>query len=337
MITRRIRRSLIVVVAGAMLTLAACGGSEEGKSKSSDGDLVEISIGDSTQTPDQLPLYIAADKGYFTDEGLKVNIVKLKTGGSATAAMVSGDIPINGGGPTSIISAVASNVVKAKSFYGLNNTYSYDLVVAPEIKSVEDLRGKTVALSSPGGAAEIAGLALLKSYGLSRDNLKVLNVGNTSDRLAAIAADRIQGTVVPSGSRHLAEAAGGKILVKSEDVDFALPLMAMNVTDKFAAENPDTVRAVVKAMDRAVEFMRDPSNRDAIADILTKDLGYNAADTDLAYTYYTRDIDGFYQVGGALDEKAFTNLLETATELDPTVGKLKLSDVLTTKFLAEGS
>lgn len=313
------------------LTLAGCG--EDAVSADADAT-GELSIGDSTQTPDQLPVYIAADHGMFEKQGLNVHIVKMNTGGSATAAMASGAIPINGGAPTSIISAVSEGAIHARGFYGLNMRFSYDLVTTPAINSVADLKGKKIALSSPGGSADIAGRSYLASEGIDvGTEMTPLNVGNTGDRIAAISTGQIDASLIPSGSREHAESAGCKVLVKSEDIALALPLMAMNVVTEFAEKNPETVRKVVAALDEAVAFLRDPANKEAILKILSERLGYNEADSEASYAYYTRDLPGFYQVGGELSEDAYSELLDAMGKLDPKVENLTLDDVLTTEFL----
>ena len=115
-------------------------------------------------TPDfgYLPLYVARSKGFFKDEGLDLKVIVVNSRVSVPA-LISNEIHFGIGGP-SMTAAIRGAPLKAVFF--IYNTSTFQFTVRPEIRSPSDLRGKTIAISSPGATNDQATRLMLAKLGL---------------------------------------------------------------------------------------------------------------------------------------------------------------------------
>jgi len=157
--------------------------------------LQKLSVAYSNVSADDLASWVAKEAGIYAQNGLDVDL-QLVAGGSKTmAALLSGqeDLTLQGGGE--VLSATASGadlVVLA----ALAPVYPYLLEVSADIKTVDDLRGKKVGVSSPGGSADIASRVALKKQGIDPDvDVNFVAVDSHANRTAALISGAIQAGV----------------------------------------------------------------------------------------------------------------------------------------------
>jgi NitT/TauT family transport system substrate-binding protein len=141
-------------------------------------------------------VHIAKDRGLFAKYGLTVESVYIPGGSTNVQVLVSGSLDLSqlSGAP-----GVAANLEGADLVYvlGLLDKLNYQLATRPEIKSVEQLKGKKFGVSRFGSSADFGMRALLKRLGV--DPVKeatILQIGDEPARIAAITSGNIDGTVV---------------------------------------------------------------------------------------------------------------------------------------------
>ena len=130
------------------------------------------------------PLMIAIDKGYYAAEGLDIEMIKVG-GGVSTPALIAGEVPYT----TSSGSAISAIIGGAplKVIYTTEDRPGYELwTVSPDIKSVNDIKGKAVAIQTRGDTNEIAMSIFLKSHGLPANAVSYLASGSEENKLAAM-------------------------------------------------------------------------------------------------------------------------------------------------------
>jgi hypothetical protein len=123
-----------------------------------------IRIGFPSVAFQELPLFAASKRGFFRAEGLNVELIQI-AGSPAVAALLSGDVDYIT--HNSRIIATAARGGGVKSLFNYVAKPIYYLVTLPEIKQAKELQGRTVAVSSFGGAAHYITRQLLEFYGLS--------------------------------------------------------------------------------------------------------------------------------------------------------------------------
>src|SRR5215510_9927688 len=110
----------------------------------------KLVIGYASTTPRLMPLWIARDQGFFAKYGIESEPVLLRSGATLVTGMASGDVQIGRTAGAAVLSAVAAgHDIKMLATFSSRN--SYDVVVRPNIKRPEDLRGKKLAINSVGG------------------------------------------------------------------------------------------------------------------------------------------------------------------------------------------
>lgn len=178
-----VKRPFLVSVLS--LLLAGAGEAQEAK---------KIKIGYPAISYNQIHIWVAKDAGLFRKHGLDAEIIFFRGGQMATQALVAGDPPIVNIGTVVQAGLQGHDVVLIGSS---ENSYNYSVVARPEIKRVEDLKGKRLGISGFGSASHNASLILLKRFKMEPvKDVALVVTGTTSDRLAAVEAGRIDATIL---------------------------------------------------------------------------------------------------------------------------------------------
>jgi NitT/TauT family transport system substrate-binding protein len=160
----------------ALSVLGISGGFVEG------ADKVRISVTNPNMS--FLPSGVALKKGFFKDDGLEVEIIRMNVPNIITA-LVTGDI-----GYTLLFGSVVRGALRGmpmRALASLLDGSTHALVAKPEYKSGKELKGKTVGIGNFGGTDEVAGRMMLKSFGLDTEkDLKFIALGPDRARLAAL-------------------------------------------------------------------------------------------------------------------------------------------------------
>jgi ABC-type nitrate/sulfonate/bicarbonate transport system substrate-binding protein len=183
----------------------------------------------------QLPAFVAQEKGFYKQERLEVLIIVMD-GTVATRAMIGGDIDFN----LAFASGVSAilNGAPVKGVMGITNRGTQSFVVKPEINSAADLKGKIVGVSGFGGSTHHGALLVLDHLGLDPKDVSILNVGNSSLRLAALRFKKIDATILDTAFERKAEELGFKRLVSLADLG-EIPSTGITVTTTKLKEQPD--------------------------------------------------------------------------------------------------
>src|SRR5919107_5833863 len=180
--------------------------------------LEKLTIGWSAVAGSQAPFWITKEAGLFEKNGLDVVMIFLDGGSRATQAMMSGDLPIaQVGGNAPVVAKLRGADVTLIS--GLLNVLAYSMVVAPEIKRPEDLRGKKLTVSRFGSNSDYATRKILIKWGLKPDiDVAILQIpGGQPARLAAIQSKQVHGMVAQPPVTNLARKFHLGIIAEPED------------------------------------------------------------------------------------------------------------------------
>jgi NitT/TauT family transport system substrate-binding protein len=138
-------------------------------------------------------LFVAADKGYFAQEGLEVEIVQAG-GGVATPALIAGDLQFSGS-PSVALSADMKGA-KLKAIFVGSDQSGFQLWVQPDIKKFEDLKDKQIGIISRGDTTEIGMRYILAKRNLPADFLSYTPMGPGIARVAALQSGSFPGALI---------------------------------------------------------------------------------------------------------------------------------------------
>jgi len=228
---------------------------------------------------------IAADAGFYKKHGLDAEVVYIGSTTVAVSAIVAQDVQIGNGAGSGVANAAVrgADTVSVACFI---NTLPYELVVLDNIKSAEDLKGKSIGISRFGSVSDVAARELLRGLGLKpMEDVKILQVGGASERAAGFSRKIIAGFPSPPGNVHLIP--GGlphRVLANMADLDkpYPLPFICAVTTKSYLAKNRSVVKRVIMALIETGHFFK--TNKDATQKIIAKYLrGANKAYLDSSY------------------------------------------------------
>ncbi|HEX9443076.1 MAG TPA: ABC transporter substrate-binding protein, partial [Candidatus Binatia bacterium] len=122
------------------------------------------------------PAIVAQKKGLLAKNGIEATFIFIEGGTRALSAMIAGETPLlQVGGTEAIVAGVGgADVVIVSSMV---NALSFDLVVAPEIHRVEDLKGKKLAVSRFGSTTDVGLKLALKKLGFDPKDALFFQIG----------------------------------------------------------------------------------------------------------------------------------------------------------------
>jgi NitT/TauT family transport system substrate-binding protein len=241
-------RNLKTVVSVVVATIVFMAVSPQ-KGLAASASLEKLTIGWSAIAGSQAPFWITKEAGLFEKNGLDVIMIYLDGGSRATQAMMSGDLPIaQVGGNAPVVAKLRGADITLIA--GLLNILAYSMVVSPEIKKPEDLRGKKLTVSRFGSNSDYATRKILLKWGLKPDvDVAVLQIpGGQPTRLAAIQSKQVHGMVAQPPVTNLARKFNMNIIAEPEDFGGAYPTTPVAARISFIKDKRDTVRKFTRAL-----------------------------------------------------------------------------------------
>ena len=157
------------------------------------------------------PLIMAQKKGYFRAEGYDVELIPM-AGGLAVKTLMAGEVNLTSAGTVVAILQGA----KMRLVMGFIRQLPYDLVAAPEIKRVEDLRGKKAAVADRGSVTFFVARSILQAHGLEPDkDVTILSMGRPDVRYQALMMGNVQAVVANFDGTGMLEPKGFHSVAKA--------------------------------------------------------------------------------------------------------------------------
>lgn len=205
------------------------------------------------------PLTLAKEAGIFAKNGLDVTIKKIPQA-SRHLAIASGDIQC---AATTVETWIVwnANGVPTVQLFQLDKSYGADgMVVRNDVKSIKDIKGKTVAASAPGTAPYFTLAWFLKKNGLSVKDVKVVNMEPGPAAQAFIAGQNdVAMTYEPYLSAVRAKPEAGKIIATT--LDYPMIMDTFGCTPDFIAKNEGAVKALAKSYFEALEMIKNDEKK----------------------------------------------------------------------------
>jgi NitT/TauT family transport system substrate-binding protein len=239
-----------------------------------------------------LPTAVARGAGFFKEEGLDVRPVTLSSSGPIMMALLmSGQTDIVIAGAVAILRGIARGA-PVVVVGGHLNRMSYALMTGKELKTVTDLKGKTIGITGIGGMGEFTVVESLRRHGLVKDrDFSVLNIeGGPAARIAALKTGRVQAVPLTPGQRVQAERDGFTVLLDTRDTLTEIPSTIVASTREFAGSSPDKTVRFLRALDKANDLIRRDKEK-AIALGIRHGLRGDVALERKALDYYVADLD----------------------------------------------
>jgi ABC-type nitrate/sulfonate/bicarbonate transport system substrate-binding protein len=274
-------------------------------------------------------IWVAHDAGLFAKEGLDDQMILIPSATQLAQVTVAGDVDIAslGGGP--MMAAVLSGA-DLKVIGNNVNKMIFSIHTKPEVKSIEELRGKRIGVTRFGSSSDVSARYALRKYNLDpQKDVILLQLGSMSSIFGALRSGAIEGALVSPPTQFLSEKIGFKELVSITEMDFAYPNPAMAVPGDLIRKRPDLLDRFMRAYVRGVH--RAITNREFTIRSLAK---YTTV-TDPVLLNKTYD---FY-VGKVVERAPYINMAGMQNALDdlartiPAAKTAKLEQFVDMRFL----
>lgn len=228
---------------------------------SSTGDLYaqekKLIIGYTARDLNNFPLFAAQARGYFKEAGKDVELVQIRSN-IGLSGLLGGSVDYY----TSFSSAVTLAAQQGSPVVGIFSMIerpSLYMVTRPEIRSMPELKGKTIGLGSIGGITVTITRRMLANYGVNANEFTIVSSGDLPVRLAAVKSGAIHATLAGPPAPVQAKELGLNVLASAADtVDF--PLAGLSTAVVKIRNNRAEVIAVLTAMLRGLLFVRSQRN-----------------------------------------------------------------------------
>jgi NitT/TauT family transport system substrate-binding protein len=230
------------------------------------------------------PWFYAQEHGYFKRHGLDTTLAFLESGMKGAQALIGESIEIcaceGAGTVTAYVAGADVRVIGVTLGVLTGNVYA-----AKEIKSPAELKGKKWAISSFGGEAHTAAQLAIKAFGLSEQDITVVQLGNQGNRFGALESGQVSASTFLPPVTGRVEAAGYPKLAELPKLAPDYLSLAPAVSLKTLRNRRPVVKAVLKALAEAtVAYQRDKAG--GVAAIQKQLKIANQRDAELAWDYY---------------------------------------------------
>lgn len=271
------------------------------------------------------PFPLAQKKGFLKEEGFEAEIIRMSST-VQVAALTAGEADYVTG-MSALRGAIQGLPLKVVASYIQGSTQT--LIARGDLKSVKELKGKTIVIGTPGGSPDRHARLMLRHFGLEPDkDVKFASGGLTEGRLARLQQGLIDATVVPVPLDLQAKKLGLNVLARAYEI-FTYPEGGLVTTTKKIKEKPDEVKRVIRAGIKASRYIK--TNRDGTIQFLME---WQRIDREIAtgtYEYLAKAIND----EGSVSESGFRLVIEEIKELAKVNREIPLSEVSDLSILRE--
>lgn len=242
-----------------------------GACKNSD-DLVEITLNEVAHSIFYAPMYVAFEKGYFEDEGLKVNLVNGLGADKTMTALLSGDAEIGFMGAEASIYVYNEGAEDYVINFAQLTQRAGNFLVSSDVNEEfywENLKGKTVIGGRAGGMPEMVFEYILKKHNIDpRTDLTIIQ--NIDFGLTAQAFSSGQGDYTiefEPAATSLEKEGAGKVVASLGIESGMVPYTSFSAKKSYIEKNPEIIQKFTNALQRGMDFVAT-HNTDEIAKVI---------------------------------------------------------------------
>lgn len=248
---------------------------------------------------------VASKRGFFKDENLDAEIIRMNANVSITA-LSTGDVDYTMVFASVVRGALRGMPMRVVASYMDSSTHL--LIARPEYKSLRDLKGKTLAVSTYGATSDVAARMMFKQGGVDPEKeLKIIQLGGERARYAALREGIVEVAVLSPPTDSDAIRSGLVVLSRFHE-HYKMPFTGLGVTTRKLKDKPDEVKRMVKALVRANGYVRQ--NRDGTIQTM---MDWIKVDRESAAATYDSTVKIFSE-DGAMSESGLKLVIDQARE-----------------------
>jgi NitT/TauT family transport system substrate-binding protein len=214
------------------------------------------------------PFEIAVEKGFFAAEGITIDRVAAPSSAAVVLQATAGAIDITVQGAfVDVIRAIEKGAPLAIVRI-MVQTPPYELLAKPSIKSLKELKSKTISIGGQKDVTHVYLNRMLEPNGLRDSDVDLVYAGASSARFTALETGAVDAAMLTSPFNFKAADDGFPVVGRTADYITDLPQGGTTVNRNWAARHADTLRRFLVAFNKGFDWFQDRSNRDEAISIM---------------------------------------------------------------------
>jgi NitT/TauT family transport system substrate-binding protein len=277
-----------------------------------------------------LAVVAAQQQGLFKAENLAVEIVSFKGGGPAVQALVSGSVD------ACICAAdhairIANRGLDGKVLVALTEQHGYALVALADspAKTLTDLKGKKLGITSPGSMTDNTLRYFIKEAGLDPDSdVQIIGAGTGVAMIAALQTGAVAAGMLTTPDAQVALADTSKFKLVQDYRQLQYPALDIVVVGRWLTQNPGTARAFARAIVKAQQLIQtDPKVvKAAVAEMFS-------ALTPQLQDEVAKSAPSLLATDGHMARKGYDLMVKMVSSSDPTLEPVPYDQVIALSYL----
>src|SRR5216684_4894181 len=259
------------------------------------------------------PVFIGLDKGFFTAESIKIDLVYVQASAAVIQQLAAGSLNMTmSTGLVDPIRAIDQGAALAILRFEVQAP-PYALMGRSSVKSLKELKGKVISV---GGAKDITRLyadRMLAPNGLKPGEYDFVYAGATTARAQALLGGAVDAAILLPPSNFQVQAAGYNELGLTIEYAPDLAFSGTVVNKAWAGRNGDVVKRVLAAQSKGIEYLNDDRNRAEAVRILVAVSGQKAEDVEKSYDFFRKH--NFFDRTGKVSRAKMNALLDALVTL----------------------
>lgn len=215
-----------------------------------------IRIGYSSISGAYIGIWVAHDAGFFQKEGLEDQIILIPSGSQLAQVIVAGDVDVGSLNGSSVMAADLKGA-NMKIIGNSVNKMIFSIYARPEIKTVEQLKGKKIGISRFGSSTDISARFALRKFNI--DPLKdvtLLQMGAMSSIMGGLQGGSIDAGLVSPPTQFAVDKMGFREIVSITDMNLAFPNPSLVAQGEIIKQKPELIYKFMRAYVRGIHRAR---------------------------------------------------------------------------------
>jgi NitT/TauT family transport system substrate-binding protein len=259
------------------------------------------------------PLFIGIEKGFYAAENVKPDLIFIQSSAAVIQQLSAGSLDMSmSTGIVDPLRAIDQGAALALTRFEVQ-VPPYALLAKPAIKSLQELKGKTISVGGPKDITRLYVDRMLAPHGLKAGDYDYHYAGATTARAQALLSGAVDAAILLPPSNFQVQGQGYNDLGLAMQYAPELAFSGTVVNKAWAASKADLLKRVLAAQSKSTEYFYDPKNRTELVNILVKVSGQKPEDVDKSYDFFTKN--NFFDRTGKISRAKMTALIDALVGL----------------------
>lgn len=265
----------------------------------------------------QWPLYIGIAKGFFTDNGVKLDLVSAPSSAAVQQWIASGSTMIGISGLVDPLRAIDKGA-KVSLIRIESQAAPYSVMAKPGVKGLADLRGKVVSLGGAGDITRVYFERMVAGKGIKRGDYDPIYAGATAARFAALQSGVVDAAILQPPFSFLATANKFVNIGYTADYVKDFPFTGYVVNTEWGRKNKPLLNGFLNGVARSIDWFNTDAHRAEAIDIMAAQSGLDRGDVEQTYDLFRKI--RIYDRQGAVNSASIGALVKTLKDTGDIAG-----------------